>query len=50
MCSSDLEGASFRSYKDGSNLFLSPESAMDIQRKLGPDFVEIGRASCRERV
>jgi queuine tRNA-ribosyltransferase len=33
------EGASFKSYKDGSNLFLSPESAMDIQRKLGPDFV-----------
>ena len=33
------EGAAFRSYKDGSKLFLSPESAMEIQRKLGPDFV-----------
>ncbi len=33
------EGATFRSYKDGSKLFLSPESAMEIQRKLGPDFV-----------
>ena len=33
------KGASFRSYKDGSKLFLSPESAMEIQRKLGPDFV-----------
>ncbi len=33
------EGASFRSYKDGSKLFLTPESAIEIQRKLGPDFV-----------
>ncbi|MBL4589532.1 MAG: tRNA guanosine(34) transglycosylase Tgt [Alphaproteobacteria bacterium] len=33
------EGATFRSYKDGSKLFLSPESAMEIQRKLGADFV-----------
>ncbi|MGE4314283.1 MAG: tRNA guanosine(34) transglycosylase Tgt [Pseudobdellovibrionaceae bacterium] len=33
------EGAHFRSYKDGSKLFLSPEGAIDIQRKLGPDFV-----------
>ncbi len=33
------EGAAFRSYKDGSPLFLSPESAMEIQRKLGADFV-----------
>ncbi len=33
------EGAAFRSYKDGRKLFLSPESAMDLQRKIGADFV-----------
>ncbi len=33
------EGAYFRSYKDGAQLFLSPEKAMEIQRKLGPDLV-----------
>jgi queuine tRNA-ribosyltransferase len=33
------EGAHFRSYKDGAELFLSPEKAMDIQRKLGADLV-----------
>lgn len=33
------EGAYFRSYKDGKELFLSPEIAMDIQRKLGADLI-----------
>lgn len=33
------EGAHFRSYKDGAALFLSPEKAMELQRKLGPDLV-----------
>lgn len=33
------EGATFRSYLDGAIHKLTPESAMDIQRKLGPDFV-----------
>lgn len=33
------EGAYFRSYKDGKQLFLSPEIAMDIQRKLGADLI-----------
>ncbi len=33
------EGASFRSYMDGAKLFLSPEKSMDIQRRLGADFI-----------
>jgi queuine tRNA-ribosyltransferase len=33
------EGAAFRSYLDGSKLFLSPERSIDIQRKLGADFI-----------
>ncbi len=33
------EGASFRSYLDGSKLFLSPEGSIDIQRKLGADLI-----------
>lgn len=33
------EGATFRSYKDGAKLFLSPEKAMSIQRQLGADLV-----------
>jgi queuine tRNA-ribosyltransferase len=33
------EGAYFRSYVDGSKLFLSPETSMDVQRKLGADFI-----------
>lgn len=33
------EGATFRSYLDGRIHKLTPESAMDIQRQLGPDFV-----------
>lgn len=33
------EGATFKSYLDGQTLFLSPEKAMEIQRKLGPDLV-----------
>ncbi len=33
------QGAIFRSYKDGSIIHLSPETSMDIQRKLGADFI-----------
>ncbi|NYZ17848.1 tRNA guanosine(34) transglycosylase Tgt [Azospirillum sp. RWY-5-1] len=33
------EGATFRSYLDGSKLFLSPEGSIDIQRKLGADLI-----------
>jgi len=33
------EGATFRSYIDGQKVFLTPEKAMEIQRKLGPDLV-----------
>ncbi len=33
------EGATFRSYTSGEKLFLTPEKSIDIQRKLGPDFV-----------
>lgn len=33
------EGARFRSYKDGSMLNLTPESSMEIQRKLGADLI-----------
>lgn len=33
------EGATFRSYKDGAKLFLSPEKAMEIQRQLGADLI-----------
>lgn len=33
------EGAVFRSYLDGSKLFLSPEESMRIQRKLGADLI-----------
>ena len=33
------EGASFRSYTDGRKLFLDPEKAIDIQRRLGADFI-----------
>jgi queuine tRNA-ribosyltransferase len=35
----DEAGATFRSYRDGSIHTLTPESAIEIQRKLGPDFV-----------
>jgi queuine tRNA-ribosyltransferase len=31
------EGVRFRSYKDGSSLFLSPEISMEVQAKLGSD-------------
>ena len=31
------EGVRFRSYKDGSSLFLSPEASMEAQAKLGSD-------------
>lgn len=33
----DEEGVRFRSYKDGRELFLSPETSMDVQAKLGSD-------------
>lgn len=33
------EGCTFRSYIDGSKINLTPESAMDIQRKLGADLL-----------
>lgn len=33
------DGAYFRSYKDGKKLFISPEIAMELQRKLGADLV-----------
>jgi queuine tRNA-ribosyltransferase len=31
------EGVRFRSYKDGSSLFISPEVSMEVQAKLGSD-------------
>lgn len=33
------EGATFRSYVDGRKIHLTPEGAMDIQRKLGADLL-----------
>jgi len=33
------EGAVFRSYVDGRKILLTPESSMDIQRKLGADLL-----------
>ncbi len=33
------EGAVFRSYVDGKKIKLTPESSMEIQRKLGPDLL-----------
>jgi queuine tRNA-ribosyltransferase len=33
----DEEGARFRSYRDGSELFISPEVSMEVQAKLGSD-------------
>ncbi|HET9163884.1 MAG TPA: tRNA guanosine(34) transglycosylase Tgt [Solirubrobacterales bacterium] len=33
----DEEGVRFRSYKDGRELFLSPEASMEVQAKLGAD-------------
>lgn len=33
------KGATFRSYTNGEMLFLSPESSIDIQRKLGADLI-----------
>ena len=35
----DEDGVTFRSHLDGKALRLTPESAMEIQRKLGPDIV-----------
>jgi queuine tRNA-ribosyltransferase len=33
----DEDGARFRSYRDGSELFISPEVSMEVQAKLGSD-------------
>ena len=33
----DEDGVSFRSYRDGSELFISPEVSMEVQAKLGSD-------------
>lgn len=33
------DGVSFRSYLDGRKIFLSPEVSIDVQRKLGADFI-----------
>lgn len=33
------EGATFRSYLDGSKHTLTPEKSIDVQRKLGPDII-----------
>ena len=33
----DEEGARFRSYRDGTELFISPEVSMEVQAKLGSD-------------
>lgn len=33
------EGAKFRNYRDGSEMMLTPELSMDIQRKLGADLI-----------
>lgn len=35
------EGAKFKSYIDGKMHFLTPEKSIEIQRKLGPDFVVV---------
>lgn len=35
----EQDGAIFKSYKDGSICRLNPEISMDVQRKLGADFV-----------
>lgn len=35
----DEEGVLFRSYRDGSPLFLSPESSVAAQKKLGADII-----------
>ena len=33
------DGVKFRSYKDGSEIFLSPESSIQAQKKIGADFI-----------
>ena len=35
------EGAIFKSYIDGSNLILSPEKSIQIQRDLGADLIVV---------
>lgn len=37
----EREGVTFRSYVDGAKVTLSPERAIDIQRKLGADFIVV---------
>ena len=38
------EGVLFRSYRDGSRVWLSPESSVAAQKALGADIVSLGRA------
>lgn len=33
------EGVLFRSYKDGTSIFLTPESSVDAQKKIGADII-----------
>src|SRR5690606_36357059 len=33
------EGAQFKSYRSGENMMLTPESSIEIQRKLGADLI-----------
>ncbi len=33
------EGVAFRNYRDGSKMMLTPESSMELQRKIGADLV-----------
>ncbi len=35
----DEEGVLFRSYRDGSKIFLTPESSVEAQKKLGADII-----------
>lgn len=37
----DEEGVSFKSHLDGSKLFFSPESVIEIERKLGADIIMV---------
>lgn len=35
------EGVTFRSYKDGSKIFFSPETSIEAQKKLGADIIVV---------
>lgn len=41
----DEEGATFRSYVDGTIHHLTPELSVDIQRQLGADLI-VGESIC----